>query len=42
MERNICKWYNQKGINLQNAQTAHAAQYQKSKEPNKKMGRRPK
>ena len=29
-------------INLQNLQTAHAAQYQKNKQPNPKMGRRPK
>ena len=28
-------------INLQNLQTAHAAQYQKNKQPNQKMGRRP-
>ena len=31
------------GINLQNLQTAHAAQYQnENKQPNQKMGRRPK
>ena len=30
------------GINLQNIQTAHAAQYQKNKQANPKMGRRPK
>ena len=29
-------------INLQNIQTARAAQYQKNKQPNPKMGRRPK
>ena len=29
-------------INLQNLQAAHAAQYQKNKQPNPKMGRRPK
>ena len=29
-------------INLQNIQAAHAAQYQKHKQPNLKMGRRPK
>ena len=28
-------------INLQNIQTAHAAQYQKNKQPNQKMGQRP-
>ena len=31
-----------KRINLQNIQAAHAAQYQKNKQPNPKMGRRPK
>ena len=31
-----------KGFNLQNLQAAHAAQYQKNKQPNPKMGRRPK
>ena len=29
-------------ISLQNIQVAHAAQYQKNKQPNQKMGRRPK
>ena len=29
-------------INLQNIQAAHAAQYRKNKQPNPKMGRRPK
>ena len=29
-------------INLQNIQAGHAAQYQKNKQPNPKMGRRPK
>ena len=29
MRENIYKWSNQQGINLQNIQTAHAAQYQK-------------
>jgi len=28
--------------NLQNIQAAHAAQYQKNKQPNQKMGRKPK
>ena len=28
-----------KGINLQNIQTAHETQYQKSKQPNQKKGR---
>ena len=31
-----------KRINLQNMQAAHAPQYQKNKQPNRKMGRRPK
>ena len=42
MGENICKQSNQQGINLQNIQTAYAAQYQKNKQPNPKMGRRPK
>ena len=29
IEENICKWCDRQGINLQNLQTAHAAQYQK-------------
>ena len=29
-------------INLQNIQTAHAAQYQKNEQPNPKVGKRPK
>ena len=39
MGKNICKQSNWQEINLQNIQTAHAAQYQKN---NQKMGRRPK
>ena len=43
MADNICKQCNWQGIDLQNLQTAHAAQYQnKPKQPNQKMGRRPK
>ena len=42
MGENTCKQINGQRINLQNIQTAHAAQYQKSKQPNPKMGRRPK
>ena len=34
MGENICKLSDQQGINLQNIQTAHAAQYQKNKQPN--------
>ena len=32
----------QQSINLQNIQIAHAAQCQRNKQPNQKMGRRPK
>ena len=42
MGENICKRSNGQRINLQNIQIAHAAQYQKYKQPNPKMGRRPK
>ena len=42
MGENICKWCDWQGINLQNLQTAHIAQYQKNKQPNQKMGQRPK
>ena len=42
MGENICKQCNWQGINLQNLQTGHAAQYQKHKQPNQKIGRRPK
>ena len=41
MGENICKW-NWQGINLQNIQTTPAAQYQKNKQPNQKIDRRPK
>ena len=34
MEEIICKWCNWQGIDLQNLQTVHAAQYQKNKQPN--------
>ena len=34
MGENICKRSNWQGINLPNIQTAHAAQYQKNKQPN--------
>ena len=33
---------NRREINLQNTQTAHAAQYERNKQPNEKMSRRPK
>ena len=42
MGENIYKQSNWQRINLQNLQAAHAAQYQKNKQPNPKMGRRPK
>ena len=41
MAENICKRSKWQRINLQNLQAAHAAQYQ-NKQPNPKMGRRPK
>ena len=43
MGENICKlrdW--QEFTNLPNMQIAHAAQYQKNKQPNQKIARRPK
>ena len=42
MGENIFKRINGQRINLQNLQAAHAAQYQKNKQPNPKMSRRPK
>ena len=42
MQENDNKWNNWQIINLQNTETTHAAQYQKSKEPNQKVGKRPK
>ena len=42
MRENICKQSNWQGIKLWNIQTVHAAQYQKNKKPNQKMGRRSK
>ena len=36
------KWSNWQIINLKNIQTVHAAQFQKNKQPNKKMGQRTK
>ena len=41
MGENICKWSNWQRINLQDLQAVHTAQYQKNKQPNPKMGRRP-
>ena len=42
MRENNCKWSNWQRINLQNIQAARAAQYWKNKQPNQKMGRKPK
>ena len=42
MEENICKQCDRQEINFQNIQTAYTTQYQKNKQPNQKMGRRPK
>ena len=42
MGENICKWCNWQRISLQNLQTAHAVQYQKTNNPIQKLGRRPK
>ena len=42
MGKNICKWCDQQGLYLQNIQTAHTTQQQNNKQPNRKMGRRPK
>ena len=37
---NNSKWNNSQRINLQNIQTAYAAQYQENKQPNHKVERR--
>jgi len=42
MRENNNKWNNQQRIDLQNIQEAHASQYQKNKQPNQKVGRKPK
>ena len=34
------KWNDLQRVNLQNTQAAHAAQYQKNKQPNQKVGKR--
>ena len=41
MGENICKQWDQQGLNFQNTQTAHTTQ-QKQKTNNLKMGKRPK
>ena len=42
MGENYKKWSNWHRINLKNIQAAHAAQFQKNKRPNQKMGQRTK
>ena len=42
MGENNSKWNNWQRINLQNIQVAHTTQYQKNKQPNQKVGKRPK
>ena len=42
MGENICKWSNWQRTSLQSIQTAHAIQHQNDKQPNQKLGRRPK
>ena len=42
MGDNICKLREQQRINLQNTQTVHAAQNQKTQQPNQKVGGRSK
>ena len=42
MGENICKQCDQQGVSIQNIQTAPIAPYRKNKQPNKKMGQRPK
>ena len=41
-EKIIANEATEKRINLKNIQAAHAAQYQKNKQPNQKMGQRTK
>ena len=46
MKRQPSEWEktiaNDQGIDFQNIQAAHATQYQKNKQPNQKVDRRPK
>ena len=42
MGENICKQSDRQWINLQNIQRDHEAQCAKNKQPNQKMGGRPK
>ena len=41
MGENTSKWNNWQRINYQNIQAAHTTQYQKNKQPNQKVGKRP-
>ena len=41
MGKNNSKGNNRQGINFQNIQAAHTTQYQKNKQPNQKVGKRP-
>ena len=41
MGENNCKWNNWQRIDFQNIQAAHTTQYQKNKQPNQKLGKRP-
>jgi len=40
--RKYLQWSNWQGINLQNIKAAHVTLYQKNKQPNQKVGKRPK
>ena len=42
MGENNSKWNNWQRINFQNIQAAHTTQYQKNKQPNQKVGKKPK
>ena len=42
MGENNSKWSNWQRINLQNIKAAHVTLYQKNKQPNQKVGKRPK
>ena len=42
MGENVCKQCDRQRLNFQNMRTAHTTQQQQQKQPNKKMGRRPK
>ena len=42
MGEDTCKWCNPRGSNFQNIQTTHTTQLQKNKQPNRKIGSKPK